>query len=369
MTASTPYQQNKISLIQFICILSGIQIGVAVLTLPGDLAQAAGTDGWMAIILGWVLVNAVGFITIALMRRSPHGTILELLSERFGARAGKLAALLLGLYFLYLAFDGLSRTVLITKTWLLPNTSTTMLMLLILIPCYVIARHHLTAVGRYVVLVFMLALWVPIVYLLPLEHGHILNLLPLFKSGIWPIVTATKVMIYPGLGMSAALIMYPYLKHKRQATIGILISNTVTMGLYLYITVICFLFYSPDEILQFNEPVISVLMSIEFRFVERIEVLFIAFYIFFFSMVWVPCMYLTTHCTSWMTGRKDNRLHLICLSICIALFTWFMKPTFAASDYMKNLLTYVGLVYEYILPSCLIGLLWAQARFRAWSQP
>ena len=89
----------------------------------------------------------------------------------------------------------------------------------------------------------------------------------------------------------------------------IVISDTLTMLGYLFITMICFVYYSPDEIQKYNQPVINMLESIEFKFIERMEMLFIAFFILIFSLAWIPAMYMGVFCTSWLFGKQDHRNH------------------------------------------------------------
>ncbi len=183
MNAQAQKQKPSITILQFICIISGIQIGVAVLSLPGNLVKAAGTDGWIAIIIGWIIAGVAGTVIVMVMKNGQDETILELISRTLGKWAGKLAALLMACYFVLLTFDGLNRTVLITKTWLLPNTSSFTLMVLMLIPSYAVLNNQIIAVGRYVVVIFLMSLWVPFIYLLPLKNGHLLHLLPVIKEG------------------------------------------------------------------------------------------------------------------------------------------------------------------------------------------
>lgn len=139
---------------------------------------------------------AAGFIIVKVMQNAPEDTIFDLLSRLMGAWAGKCFVLLLGVYFLSFMYDSLDRAILITKDWLLPNTQPYMLMILLLVPTYIVAKH------------------------------------------------GPQIL-------------------------------------------------SPDEITLYNEPIVSILKSIEFRFIERIEVPFIAFYLFIFSLAWIPSAYIT----------------------------------------------------------------------------
>lgn len=348
------YAATPISLMQFIFIISGIQVSVAVLSLPRKLAEFAGTDGWIALILGWAINITASFLIIQVMKKHPEGTLLDLVTRYTGRWAGRMAAVVFALYFLCLGFDGLSRSILLIKVWLLPNTAAYVIMILLLIPTYSIARYHPSVLGRYAELVVFLSIWIPFVYLLTLKNAHWLHLMPLLKKGWGPVFSAIPATIYPSLGMVSAFFLYPNLRKKETAFTGMLIANTLTTLLYLFITIMCFLFFSPDEINTYNDPVISVLKSIEFKFIERIEILFISFYLFIFSLVWVPAMYLTTFCTSWLLGKQDNRMHLRLVCLVLIMVYYFHNLTFNQSDRLEQILAYVGFGMEYMLPACLL---------------
>ncbi|SFE39112.1 spore germination protein (amino acid permease) [Paenibacillus algorifonticola] len=352
------YVGKQITLFQFISIISGSQVSVAVLNLPRKLSEAADTDGWIALIIGWALSLIAGLAIVGVMKYYPNGTLFDLLSEYMGRWAGVLAAMLFALYFFYLMYDGLVRTILVTKTWLLPTTQSFVLMSLLLIPAYSIVRHGIRNVARYAELIIWISLWIPFVYIYTLKHAHWVYLLPLLKEGWLPILTAVKATIYPMLGMVSIFILYPHLKYKEYATKGIVIANSITMLLYLFVTIICYVYFSPEESHLFNDPVISVLKSIEFKFIERIEVPFISFYLFIFSLIWIPMMYLLTYCIAWIFKRESIGIPLRLLIILLAVGTFFYFPTYNINNFLVRQLFWVGLILEYIFPVCLLCYLW-----------
>lgn len=345
---------HRISLLQHVCITSGFQISVAIIALPRKLAEAAGTDGWLAIPMMWALSAAASLIIIQIMKQH-DGTVLDIITHYMGAWMGKAAALLFALYFLILGYDGITRALLITKTWLLPSTSTFITMVLFLIPAYMISRFSIQIIGRYAELVFLISLWIPFIYMCTIGDAHILNILPVLKGDVWHVVSAVKEIIYPSLGMVSSFFIYPYLARKELASAGLIAGTTLTMTIYLLITVLCFIYFSPDEITQYNDPIISILKSIEFQFIERIEVPFIAFYLFIFSLVWMPSIYLTSYCLSRLFHLKDHItiLRIVCISIAVGSF--FFVPTYNQSNFIEEQLNYLGLAAEYILPACLLG--------------
>ncbi|WP_341278545.1 endospore germination permease [Paenibacillus sp. FSL H8-0537] len=358
------YVGKQITLFQFIAIISGSQVSVAVLGLPRRLAEAADTDGWIALIIGWALSLIAGLSIVRIMKFHPNGNLFDLLSENIGKWAGKLAALLFALYFFYLMYDGLARTILVTKTWLLPTTQTFILMPLMLIPAYSIVRHGIRNVARYAELVIWMSLWIPFIYLYTLKHAHWLYLLPILKNGWMPVLAAVKSTIYPMLGMVEIFVLYPHLKYKQYAGKGIVIANSITALLYLFVTITCYVYFSPEENKLYNDPVISVLKSIEFKFIERIEVPFIAFYLLIFSLIWVPTIYLVSFCTAWLFKQDSIIVPLRVLIISLAIGTYFYFPTYNVSTYMANSLNSVGFFMEYIFPLCLLGYLWLSKLWR-----
>lgn len=356
------YALNEITFMQYILLNFGMVVSIGFLSLPRVLAEKAGTAGWIALIFVWVLSIVASLIVIQVMKRYPDGTLLDLLSVYLGKWAGKAGAVLFALYLLYYGYTGLIYTILITKQYLLQQTPAYIVMLLLLIPTYVIVRNGPRILGRYVELVILLSLWIPLVYLLPLKDAHWLRLFPVLKEGWKPVFGALPSTLYYHIGFSTTFILYPFLKNKRMASAGIVISYTLTMLMYVFITVICFVYFSPDEIISYNEPTINVLKAIEFKIISRIEVLFLSFYLLIFSLSWIPTMYMSVFCTTWLIGKQDHRNHLRLLWLFIAVGTYFFMPTFFQSERMNTLLGQIGFVVEYIAPGCLLLYVWIHDR-------
>jgi spore germination protein (amino acid permease) len=353
-----------ITTLQFACLISGFQISIAYLPLPRLLAEGAGTDGWMTILVLWLLSVIASICAVRLMRRLPEGTVLDLISKRIGKWAGKTAAFVFCVYFAAMAYDGFVRTTNITRSWLLPETKVYVMLILLLIPAYAIVKGGPLLVGRYAEFVFLITCWTPLIFLYPLREAHWLNLLPIFKEGAWPIFEGIKHILFSFVGFAATLFLYPNLKHKEYAVKGVVLANSMTAALYVWITLVCFAYFSPDEIMEFNQPVISMLKTIEFRIMERIEVPFIAFYLFVYSMIWVPASYFTVLCSSRLLKAGGIRIHLLIFFILLAVSSFFYFPSFNQNEKLETALGSAGAVLEYMFPVVLLFLFWAQDRLK-----
>jgi spore germination protein (amino acid permease) len=358
------YTSNEITFMQFIFLHFGMTISIGFLSLPRVLAEKVGTDGWISLLISWLITIPASLIVVQIMKKHPQGTLLDLLTRYWGKWAGKACAIVFALYFLYYGYTGIVYTVLITKAWLLPQTPPYEIMALLLVPTYIIARNEVRILGRYAELVVLMSVWIPIVYLLPLKYAHWLYLLPVVKEGWNPIFSAVPEMFYFNVGFASTFILYPFLQNKQLASAGIIIASTLTMLTYLSIAIICFIYFSPDGITDYNQPAINILKSIEFKFIERVEVMFIAFYTLIFSLSWILPMYISVFCTSWMVGKQDHRNHLRWLCLLIAVGTCFIMPTFNQSEQMNTFLGKIGFVLEYIAPCMFLIYLWLHDRIR-----
>ncbi|NUU78842.1 GerAB/ArcD/ProY family transporter [Paenibacillus xylanilyticus] len=345
---------RPVTMLQFILIISTFQISVAFLSIPRELARHAGTDGWMVIFLGWGLAALASIAIVKLMKYNPNSTILELIQRYIGVWAAKVASFIFMAYYLLLAYDGYMIASLVIKLWLLPSTYIYVLVLLLLIPTFQIAQHGFQAIGRYSEIVTMLSLWIPFIYVSTLSRAHWLYLLPLFKEGWFPVLSSIKFMIYPMLGIGLVLFLYPHLVNKEKALPAMIISNTLTCIVYLGITLICYVYFSPDEIGVYNDPVISIMKSIEFQFIERVEVVFIAFYLFVFSCIWIPSMYLVSRCSASLVGIGQERYHLAVWCIVIEISFFLYRPSFIESATINYTLNFIGFIMEFALPACVL---------------
>ncbi|MEH7381237.1 endospore germination permease [Bacillus sp. JJ1533] len=344
---------KQISLLQFILLIHGVQMGIGVLTLPRELAEKAGTDGWIAIIFGWFISTVCSLIIIQIMKKHPNGTILDLLTFYFGKWVGKIGGFLIALYFGFFTFVAFTREAVFIQAWILPRTKIYFLILLLSIPTYLLARNNVQILGRYSVIVFFMTLWTIFLYLIPLKDAHFLNLLPVLKEGWYPVITAVRTTVFTYIGFEISFFLYPFLKKKRYASLGVVIANTISMFAFLIVTLVSFAFFSPDEITRYNEPTITLLKVIEFRFIERLEIVLFAFYIFVISTTVVPLIYMSVFSTSWLFGKKDHTKPLFWFLVFTVVYVFCFPPSLHIDVKWQNEIQGAGLIFAYSFPICL----------------
>ncbi|MGN7469471.1 GerAB/ArcD/ProY family transporter [Brevibacillus sp. SAFN-007a] len=344
------YAFNELTIFQYIFLIHGAQVGIGVLSMPRELAEVAGTDGWLSILIGWLAAVAASLLIINIMKRYPGQTIVDLLPLFLGKWLGKAVVVIIAAYCGFASLTVIASTAAIINTWILSQTPAYMVVILLALPTYIVLQGGLRVLGRYSELIFYLTLWMPLVLTTILPHTNWLHLLPIFKEGLGPILTGTKSTILSFLGFELAFFLYPFLQRKQYASLGIIVANTLSMLIFMNITLFSYAFFSPDEILQYTWPTLNLWKVIEYRFLERMDIIFLAFYLFYLSTTSFPYLYFTVFSSSQLFGAADHRKHLgIALLLVIAIL-WLYTPTFMDLQKWTEWWSYGGLLFGYALP-------------------
>lgn len=344
------YKQNQITFMQYIFLIHGVQTGVGLLTLPRELAEKAGTDGWIPLIIGWFISTLASLLIIQVMKHYPNGNIIDLITHYLGKWCGKTAAFIFTLYFAFIGTIVFIREGLFIQFWILTQTNILIILLLLSIPSYLIVRNNITILGRYAELVFFMSIWMLFFYFNPLKEAHWLHLLPIIKEGWKPILTAAKTTIFSFMGFEVAFFLYPFLQQKQKASIGIVIANTITLIVFLIITIVAFTFYSPDEITQFKEPTINLLKIVEFKFLERLEIVFLSLYIFVISTTVLPIFFVTVFSASQLFGKKDHSKYVGWFLLFNLIYIFVLPQSFAKNIQLQKISEPIIFLIGYAFP-------------------
>ncbi|MEK5344346.1 MULTISPECIES: endospore germination permease [Bacillus] len=269
--------KREITLFQYILTISGVQVGFGVLTLPREVAQGANTDGWMSIIIGWAITTCVSLCIIQIMAQHPGYSLLDVLTRYLGKWLGKIAMLLWILYAVLAAVSLIFSLLYVIHIWILPRSPMFLIMMLLSIPMLMLACKGVLIISRYAVFTVFFTLWMPLLLFIPLKDGHWVYLLPLLKEGWIPVFNTVKSTIIAFLGFEFAFVLYPYLSNKSSAKKGIVLANLITLFVYLQVTFVSFVYFSPDGITKFLWPTLSLVTPFHFSFLERFEIIFCHF--------------------------------------------------------------------------------------------
>ncbi|WP_028775709.1 GerAB/ArcD/ProY family transporter [Shimazuella kribbensis] len=345
----------QLSFSQYVFLIYKTQIGVGVLTIPHDIfIEGGGSDGWIAIILGWIITNAVSFLILNTMKNHPNDTLFDLIPKYFGRWLGKVIIFGWFLYVLFAASFSFLYSVFLIKVWVLPNTNPLLIGLLFIIPIYQITRKGIPMISRFAQFTFLITLWMIPTLFFSIKNGIWLNLLPLVRDGWMPIFKVIPMTSLSFLGFELAFFLYPYLKNKKDAYKGILISNTMTACVLIFVTILSYIRLSDSELVYDLWPTLDLLKLIRFPFLERLEIIFISGYIIILFMTVIPYLFIALDGSRYLTNRRS----ITQPALIIILLGWLgilYSSQFEIENivHLKKWLSNSGKFFGFIFPICL----------------
>lgn len=210
-----------------------------------------------------------------------------------------------GFYIFVLAAISLIFSLLyVIHIWILPRTPMFLIMILLSIPMLMLACKGVLIISRYAVFTVFFTLWMPFLLFIPLKDGHWIYLLPLLKEGWIPVLNTVKSTIIAFLGFEFAFVLYPYLSNKSSAKKGIVLANLITLFIYLQVTFVSFVYFSPDGITKFLWPTLSLVTPFHFSFLERFEIIFLSFYLFIIFDSCIPYIFTASDGINQLLNKK-----------------------------------------------------------------
>lgn len=342
---------KNITLFEFIIFIHSIQLASGMLIMPSPLANTAGTDGWISIILGWVITSIIGVIIILTLEKNPEKTFKQILITYFGKWLGTVFILLYALYLFFAGFNTLLKATDIVKVWIFPSTPAYQIAILLLLPFIILSLNGIRAITNYSMLVFFFTAWMPLFLLFSLKSSYNpLHLLPIVKEGIYPIIKGVKETITPYAGLEISYFIYPFLQKKHNAIKGILIANTGTMLFYLYVTILSFIYFSPQGIKEVIWPVFHLLKGVRFSFIERLEIIYIAYYLIVFSTTIYPYLFFSLESvTPFFQKNARNWILGVSILLIVGLFI-FLNPNVEQYIFLYSLWDISNIIFFLILP-------------------
>lgn len=234
-------RENQITPLQSAAIVASSVIGVGILTLPREVAAAAGTDGPLATLLGGAIAALLLVLLTKLGQRFPRYSLIEYSSIILGTIPGKVLALAFISYWFLLTSALVRIFGEMVITTILTNTPLEIIIGIMLLLGAQLAAQDIKFFARIHEILLPLTI-IPLLFLFlnSINAVNPLHLLPVFAFGPLPLLRGALATGLSFLGIEFILMLLPYYSKPRLAVkyhlYGILIPTVlyftiVTMGL------------------------------------------------------------------------------------------------------------------------------------------
>lgn len=282
--------REKLSHFHTTILIFMIQSGMGIFFLPRLLAEQFGTNGWLGILL-FFLVSTFNIVLIAIVYRIGNG------SSIFDIMAHSLPKVVLyPLYTIFVAIWSITGC-LIAKHYIVvfqmiayPTTNPILFKFVIDVLLFFLVIKELYNISKAATIFFWLTIPLLILLLYFYKDFEFGRLTPfLFKDNHMSAQGLTDIYFsYPGYELG--LLLFPYVNKKTKLIKSLVISNSMLTFVYLYTCFIAFGFYGYKYLRTLQYPLLNILAYIQLPFVQGTENLFYGF--FLFSILITSVMYL-----------------------------------------------------------------------------
>ncbi|MCM3791325.1 spore germination protein [Domibacillus indicus] len=301
-------REASISTWQLFFFMLQTHVGVGILSLPYDVHQAAGKDGWLSILLAGFFMQ-LGIIVIwMLASRFPNKALPEFLPLIVGRVISVLIIALYMLFFFMVASQVLAVFLSITADWAFPRTPSVVFAVIITGITIYLIQEDIRVIARFHIVVSFLMVSVLVVFIFIWNHLNVYYLLPIASSGIQDIAAGAQKAIFSLAGIEMLLWLFPFTqannKGKWKAAAG---ASLVVTIIYTLLTLCAFTYFSEAKLKHVPEPVIYMLRSIELGIVERLDLIFLTFWAGFSITSFMNYLYLAAMSAANITKAKHHK--------------------------------------------------------------
>ncbi|WP_163100392.1 GerAB/ArcD/ProY family transporter [Peribacillus alkalitolerans] len=296
----SPKPQFMVNAFLMFFIVHSIQIGVGVQGFQRIIYLQSKQDAWVSVIIAGIVTHIIAWLMIKTLSNYDSADIYGIQYDVFGKWIGTLLNCLYIIYCLMAFILVLRNYIEVVQAWIFPELSTWFLSATLL----VLVIYGITSGIRVIVGIsffsIVLSLWMLVLLVYPLQFANFDNFLPLFESNIKQLLLGAHRMTFTILGFEILYFVYPYVKEKDKVQKYTQLALFSTTLVYLAVMLVSLAYFSGGQLERTIWGSLSLFKIIRFPFMERMEYVAIAFWMF----IILPNMLLYL----WAATRGMNRI-------------------------------------------------------------
>jgi spore germination protein (amino acid permease) len=339
------------------------QTGVVILSLPRMLAENFGYNGWLALI-GLSCIAALNIFIISLVYRFGNGKSI------FNILETSLPKFLLYPLYTFLSCVWAVTGCLVAKNYIsifemvsLSTTNVMLLKALVDVLVYLLVIKGIYNISKALTSFYWVTAWMYLILMFYVNDFEWARMTPFLFKGETHFVEGGMSVFTSFIGYELCFLLFPYVGKSKKFMRAVQWGNVLTTVTYVLICFICFGFYSFDQLNKMVYPMLDLLSYIKLPFIERIDNLLFAF--FMFTTVATITMYI------WASKEavkqmlpKVNEKRIVFIAIVLVYFVAWIPDTLPEIGEWLQYLGYTETVVAFGLPIMLLVILLANKRAR-----
>ncbi len=348
-------KSESITKYQLLFMILQTQIGVGVLGLPYSVHKVSKSDGWISVIIAGLVVQLMIFIIWSLVRKYPGETIYGIAEQITGKFFGKFIGAIYILYAIVISTLILVLFQDILKLWVLPNTPKWVIMFLMVFASLYLVKERVRVIARfYLFVTSMIPFLIILTFISFPEVAEYRYLFPIGQAGAMKILLGAHSVLISMLGFEMLLLLSKYVDASDRSIFKFVsIANGTTTAIYIFLTMISYVVFSPKEIEIVPQPVLYMLKAITFKIVERIDLLFLSIWIVIVTTSLMSYLLFASKGLAHFLKKEEHKKAAYVLAIPVYLLALIPQDKFQ----VEQISTYIGYA-SYLFIAILPIVLW-----------
>lgn len=348
---------DKIASNQLFPILANIIIGVGILTLPRTLAEKAGPDSLIVLVIGSILFLVIALIIQKLVTKFPRSTIIEISDSVLFKPLGFLVGLGYFIYTFTLVVLEVRAFGEITKNYLLLSTPIEVIIITFLITSIYLVRSGIESIARLSVIILPLSIFPAILAaMVAIPDLDFTYFLPVLRTPWQDMMKTLPNVFFSFLGFEFIVFISFFVvdtKHIRKMTIR---TVAFVSSVYFIFTTITIARFGIAETQNLIWPVVALFKSVDIpgTLLENIEVVIIATWLLSIFMTIAISYFGATFLLSRLVKSKEQNYFAIVLLPLIYFLALVPENIVSVSEFMDKFTNYMGTTFAIAIPVVLI---------------
>jgi spore germination protein KB len=262
---------------QLILLVFTFIIATGTLFIPTFVAQNAGRDGWMSVLIGGLVGVVVTLVVTAVGFKFPDKTLIEYSEIILGKWVGKIIGVIFIFFYIHLTSIVVREISTTIHGTLIPKTSFESITIIIFIACAYCVKKGLEVITRVNVLVLvMIYIAIFTILFLLLKDIDIKLLTPVLSHGISPVLKDSAAPAgWFGEVVSIAFLI-PFINKPKEARLHSIVGVVWAAITLAIMTALCVMIFGSKLTALLTFPTLEAVRYINLNdYIERIEILFL----------------------------------------------------------------------------------------------
>ncbi len=347
---------DKITVSQAIIFLITTIIGTGILSLPGQVARIADSDGWIVVILGSIIILAGSLVIGILLKRYPQDTFVEYAQKIVGKLPAYIFCILLMIYFTLFTSIIARKFADVMNAFMLQKTPMEFLILTQLLLTVYLLRHGIEPAARISEILLPIMI-IPIIgmYLMGIPKADFTELLPFLNTPVKTMAIGSLYTAFSLLGSEILLVVGPYIRSPEKALRVITVSVTAVTITYIFIVVIVFATLGVEDTKLMLWPAMTITRTIMAPggILERLDALVLALWTIA-AFTSINGYYFSAGLVlSHLSGTREFKFYITMIFPWIYLFSLFSRNVLQTSSW-AHYLGIAGIILGMAVPAVLL---------------